>query len=60
MAIVKQFLKTKPECKVKFTLGAMEANNAESAALVGDFNNWDPKATPMKKRKDGGFSVTIN
>ena len=59
MAITKQFLKTKPECKVKFTLSAAEADNAETAALLGDFNSWDPAATPMKKQKDGGFSATL-
>ena len=59
MAITKQFLKSKPECKVKFTLSAEDAGNAETAALLGDFNSWDPAATPMKKQKDGSFSVTI-
>ncbi len=60
MAITKQFLKTKPECKVKFTLSPEEAGNAETAALLGDCNNWNPEATPMKKQKDGSFSATIN
>lgn len=60
MAIAKQFLKGKPECKVKFTLTDEEAGRAESVALVGDFNNWDPAATPMKKQKGGGFAVTLN
>lgn len=59
MAITKQFLKTKPECKVKFTLTAEESGYAESVALVGDFNEWDASITPMKKDKDGNFSVTI-
>ena len=59
MAIAKQFLKTKPECKVKFTLSAEEACNADAVALAGDFNSWDPAATPMKKQKDGGFTATI-
>lgn len=60
MAIAKQFLKSKPECKVKFTLAAADAGNAESVTLVGDFNNWEPSATPMKKQKNGDFSVTLN
>ncbi len=60
MAITKQFLKSKPECKVKFTLSAEDAGNAETVSLLGDFNNWDPSVTPMKKRKDGSFSVSIN
>jgi 1,4-alpha-glucan branching enzyme len=54
----KQQLKSKPVCKVTFTLP--ESVKAESAYLVGDFNNWDEKATPMKKAKKGGpFSITL-
>jgi 1,4-alpha-glucan branching enzyme len=54
----KQQLKSKPVCKVTFTLP--DSVKAESAYLVGDFNNWDEKATPMKKAKKGGqFSITL-
>lgn len=53
----KQFLKSKPVCKVTFTLP--EAIKAESAYLVGDFNNWDEKTTQMKKSKGGQFSTTL-
>lgn len=54
----KQFLKSKPVCKVTFTLP--EQIKAESAYLVGDFNNWDEKATAMKKaKKNGQFSITL-
>lgn len=60
MAITKQPLKTKPECKVKFILTAEEAGNAETAFLVGDFNDWNEQATPMKKQKNGDFSVTLS
>ena len=45
----KQPLKSKPVCKVTFMLP--ESVKAESAYLVGDFNNWDEKATEMKKLK---------
>ena len=54
----KQYVKSKPVCKVTFTLPPQI--KAETAYLVGDFNNWDEKATPMKKaKKDGQFSVTL-
>ncbi len=54
----KQQLKSKPVCKVTFTLP--ESVKAESAYLVGDFNNWDEKAPPMKKAKKGGpFSIPL-
>jgi 1,4-alpha-glucan branching enzyme len=35
---------------VKFEINAMEA---ESVFLVGDFNSWDVKKHPMKKDSDG-------
>ncbi len=59
MAITKQFLKTKPECKVTFTLDAEEAHGALSVALVGDFNDWDADAHPMKKQKNGNFRLAL-
>ncbi len=31
----------------------------ETAHLCGDFNDWSQDATPMTKRKDGRFTVTI-
>jgi hypothetical protein len=36
------------------------APHASSVALVGDFNNWDPKATPLRAASTGGvWSVEI-
>ncbi len=52
----RQFLKTKPVCKVTFKLYVQ----AENLALVGDFNNWNETSTPMKKAKDGAFSVAVD
>ncbi len=59
MAISKNFLKTRPSCKVKFRLSPDEAQGASAVFLVGDFNNWESDSLPMKKQKDGGFSVEI-
>jgi 1,4-alpha-glucan branching enzyme len=56
--IEKEYTKTGRSCRVTFTLSADVG--AYSASLCGDFNEWDPKANPMKKRKDGGFVVTIS
>lgn len=33
--------------------------NAQKAALVGDFNNWDKTANPMKMKKDGTFYTAL-
>lgn len=60
MSLKKQYLKSKPECKVTFRLRAAESNKAASAHLVGDFNAWDTHALPMKKLKNGDFTQTVN
>ena len=46
--------------KVKVTF-ELPANDAESIAVVGDFNDWDKAATPLKKRKkDGAWSGSVS
>ena len=58
MAIAKQYLKTKPICKVTFTVPAEEA---KKVAVVGDFNNWKAnKASALKKLKNGTFKGTLD
>ena len=57
MAIKKQFLKSKPVCKVTFTVAAEEAKNVE---LVCSFNEWNAEATPLKKLKNGTFKGTVD
>lgn len=52
MAIKKQFIKTKPVCKVTFSILAKEA---QSAAVVGDFNNWNSQEGELLKLKNGTF-----
>lgn len=59
MSLKKQFLKTKPVCKVTFTLSKDAVVSADTVCLCGDFNNWDYTSLPMKKAKDGSFSVTV-
>ena len=55
----KSYLKTKKGVvKVTFELPTDVA--AEQAVVVGEFNNWDPNATPMKRKKDGTFSAALN
>ncbi|UJH68282.1 isoamylase early set domain-containing protein [Allomuricauda sp. SCSIO 65647] len=57
MAIKKQYLKSKPVCKVTFTVPAEEA---KKVAVVGDFNNWNPKGSMLKKLKNGSFKGTFD
>lgn len=56
MAIKKQFIKSKPVCKVTFSLEALEA---ESVSVIGDFNNWDANAGLLNKQKNGTFKNVI-
>ena len=54
----KTYAKDGTSCRVTFSLPA--EINAESVALCGDFNGWDPGKHPLKMRKDGSFSTTIS
>ncbi|MBJ7538046.1 isoamylase early set domain-containing protein [Marinomonas transparens] len=58
--IEKKYLKTKPECKVKFALSSDIVGSANKIAVVGDFNNWDASANPMRKQKSGVFASTLS
>ena len=60
MIIKKQYLKSRPVCKVTFGLPEEAAESIVTAHIVGEFNDWDTKATPMKKLKNGAFTVTID
>jgi len=56
--LVKNYTKTKKKCRVTFKYPNQE--HAGSAMLAGEFNSWSTTETPMKKLKDGSFSVTIS
>ncbi len=60
MSIKKQYLKTRPLCKTTFRLSKEESLDAKQVFIVGEFNNWDETATPMKPLKNGGFVVTLD
>lgn len=60
MALKKQFLKTKPVCKVTFHLAPECLPDARQVHVVGEFNGWDVASHPMKRLKDGGFSLQMN
>jgi 1,4-alpha-glucan branching enzyme len=59
MGIRKQFLKGKPVCKVTFKIPEKVGNGKTQAHVVGEFNDWSTSATPMKRFKNGKFSVTV-
>ncbi len=54
--IKKKFFKTKPTCDVTFELP--KEIKAKQATVAGDFNEWNPTATPLKKVK-GVWKTTL-
>ena len=61
MSIKKQFLKSKPVCKVTFSLTSEEVANVEKVQLLGDFNGWNlDEAVDLKKFKNGSFKTTLD
>jgi len=53
----KKYLEQNKSCKVTFILP--NAIEAHSAAVVGEFNNWDKAASPMEQAKDGSWQAQI-
>jgi 1,4-alpha-glucan branching enzyme len=60
MSIKKQFLKSKPTCKVSFKVSKELANGASKVNLAGDFNNWNETSDEMNALKDGSFSLSVD
>lgn len=54
--IKKTFAKNGKTCRVTFTIPA--GHGAEEARVCGSFTDWMENSLPMKKRKDGRFSVS--
>jgi 1,4-alpha-glucan branching enzyme len=59
MSLKKQFLKSKPVCKISFRLDAADASGANTVQLLGDFNNWDKSSEPMTSLKTKDFTETL-
>ena len=59
MSLIKKHLKTRPVCKATFILAAEALNGQENVWLIGDFNDWQDETLPMKKKKDGSWSLEI-
>ncbi|KJD35457.1 glycoside hydrolase [Tamlana sedimentorum] len=58
MSIKKQYLKSKPICKVTFAI--TPEDDASQVSVVGSFNKWNAEANPLKKLKNGTFKGTID
>jgi 1,4-alpha-glucan branching enzyme len=58
--IKKQYVKGDDLCKVTFRLPSVAAKNAKKVRIVGEFNNWNIRANPMKKMKNGDYTITLD
>ena len=56
----KEYLKSKNVCRVTFTLPKIAASDAKSVCIVGDFNDWNIHANPMKKLKNGDYTIKLD
>lgn len=54
--VSKEFTPKKTICKVRLQIPAEWAE--KEAAVVGDFNNWDPAANKLEK-KNGGWETVL-
>lgn len=55
----KQYLKTRPICKVTFLLPSAMAGDGAVVALAGEFNGWDTTGLDrMKRLKNGDHTLT--
>ena len=59
MSVKKTYAKDKKTATVTFTVSAEAARGAETITVAGDFNSWSSTDTPLKKGKDGSFSVKL-
>jgi 1,4-alpha-glucan branching enzyme len=51
--------KKKRQPEVQASAFHIAAPDAKSVALAGDFNNWDPALTPLKRDKAGVWKVAL-
>ncbi len=47
-------------CEVTFSLSMESAALAKTVHIVGEFNNWNIYATPMKRLNNGTFAASID
>jgi len=56
----KNYLKSRPVCKVTFELPKAAVAGAKKVAVVGDFNDWrEEDGIALRRQKDGRFAVTL-
>jgi 1,4-alpha-glucan branching enzyme len=58
--IKKAYFRSRSGCRVTFRLPRIAAPDAETVSIVGEFNSWDIHDSPMKKLKNGDFTITLH
>lgn len=56
--INKSYSKNGKACRVTFEIPP--GSGAERAYLCADFTEWEKTCIPMKRRKDGSFTASVN
>lgn len=56
----KEPIKEKEVRKVTFSFPGNTAPDAKCVCIVGDFNNWDTHADPMKRLENGDFTIILD
>ncbi len=60
VGIKKDYLKGVNVCRVTFRLPKAAAADAKSVHIVGDFNNWNNSANPMKMMENGDYITKLD
>jgi 1,4-alpha-glucan branching enzyme len=60
MSMKKKYKRNNQICKVTFSVPREAFMGAKAISVVGDFNNWSIKDNPMKKLKNGEFTVELD
>ncbi len=58
--VEEKLLETKKVRRITFRLPKVAAADSKSVCIVGDFNNWNTHAAPMKKLKDGDYCIELD
>jgi 1,4-alpha-glucan branching enzyme len=57
--IKKEYLEGGKLCKVTFRLPSVAARGAKNVCIVGDFNNWNTRANPMRRLENGDYEISL-
>ncbi len=59
LGIQKRYVESRNICEVTFRLPGEASLKARKVTVVGDFNNWEKEATPLKRQENGDFTTIL-